>query len=168
MQRTGAHEVLAVAYSPATGAVAVTGWPPRWTRKTRPAFARACAVAAIPMDVPLVACRSAVRADGSMVRQKKWSGLALSSFIIAMVAFVVQFVAAVGVSTGVKATDSLMVCTGLSIFAMMGANLVGGILGLIALTQPIRNKWMAAIGLAVNMLEILGMIGLMVVGSQSP
>jgi len=46
----------------------------------------------------------------------------------------------------------------------MGANVVGGILGLIALTQPIRNKWMAAIGLAVNMLEILGMV----VGSQMP
>jgi hypothetical protein len=69
--------------------------------------------------VPLVARRSAVRADGSRVRQKKWSGLALSSFIIAMVAFVVHFVlliiAAVGVSTGVKETDPLMVCAGLSI-----------------------------------------------------
>jgi hypothetical protein len=137
-----------------------------------PAFARACAVAAIPTDVPLVARRSAVRADGSRVRQKKWSGLALSSFIIAMVAFVVHFVlliiAAIGASTGAKETDPLMVCTGLFLFVTLGANLVGGVLGLIALTQPIRNKWMAAIGLAVNMLEIVGMIALLVIGSQAP
>jgi hypothetical protein len=100
---------------------------------------------------------------------KSWSGLALTSLIIAVVGFFSHFamaiVAAVGVSNGAKGPEPIMVFAGLMLFATLAANVVGAIFGLIGLTQPVGHKWMGLIGMLGNLFQILGIVGLFILGS---
>jgi hypothetical protein len=98
----------------------------------------------------------------------KSSGLAKASFIIALVGIGVWLVlvvtAAVGVSSGMGERSPLMVIVGLGMMAFMAVNLMGAVLGIVALTKPISNKWMALTGLILNGLELVGVLFLMIVG----
>jgi len=100
---------------------------------------------------------------------KSWSGLALTSLIIAVVGFFSHFamaiVAAVGVSNGAKGPEPIMVVAGLMFLATLAANFVGAIFGLIGLTQPVGHKWMGLIGMLGNLFQILGIVGLFILGS---
>ncbi|MDZ4816196.1 MAG: DUF4339 domain-containing protein [Verrucomicrobiota bacterium] len=100
---------------------------------------------------------------------QKSSGLAKASFIIAMVGIGIWLIllsaAVIGVSSGAQETHPLMIIVGLLMFAGMAANLAGAVLGTIALTMSISNRWMAVAGLIANGLEIFGVVMLMVIGS---
>ena len=98
----------------------------------------------------------------------KRSGLAMASFIIAMggigVWGVILMAAAGGVNSGATAQSPLMIIVGLFFIAGVAANLVGTILGIIALKKPLSNKWMAITGLVVNLVELFVLMALIVVG----
>jgi hypothetical protein len=99
------------------------------------------------------------------------SGLATASFIIAMVGiggwFLLLGIAAAGVSSGAKDTSPLMVAVGLCMFAGLAVNLAGAIFGLITFRKLISNRWMALTGAIVNGVELLGVLGLIILGIAS-
>lgn len=99
---------------------------------------------------------------------RKSSGLAKASFIMALVGFAFWLVliaaAAVGVSRGAGDTSSWMVILGLLMFVVFIANLVGFILGAVALPKTIANKWMAVAGVTANCSELLGVLFLLLLG----
>jgi hypothetical protein len=96
------------------------------------------------------------------------SALAKASFIISMVGigawFVLIVAAAAGNSAGASETSPLMVVVGLSILGGMVANLAGCILGVVTISKPISNKWMAVTGLIANGVELVAVLILMIVG----
>ena len=55
---------------------------------------------------------------------------------------------------------------GLAVLGVMFIALLGLILGIIALTQPHRNRALSILGTILNGLIILGFIGLMVIGQM--
>lgn len=139
------------------------------------AFARACAAVGTVVQSNQVVTTQVPIGDGNFgggslkVRQKSWSGFALASLIIAVVGFfshfVMAIVAAVGVSNGAKGPDLIMVCAGLMMLVTLAANIVGAFIGLVSLTQPVGHKWMGVIGLLGNLFQILGIVGLFILGS---
>ena len=102
---------------------------------------------------------------------RRSSGLAKASFIIAMVGIglwlVLLVIAAAAYSAGASDADPVMVLVGLLIFAGMAANLAGCVMGIVALTKNVSNRWMAVTGAIVNAVEVLGIIGLMIIGSSN-
>ncbi|MDK3160319.1 DUF4339 domain-containing protein [Kamptonema cortianum] len=68
-------------------------------------------------------------------------------------------------NAGADENSPVMVVIGLLLFAGLGLNVLGVILGLIGLLQKGVGKLLPGIGLAVNAVEILGMIGIMLVGT---
>jgi hypothetical protein len=89
--------------------------------------------------------------------------------IIAVVGFCSHFtmaiIAAVGVSNGAQGPEAIMICAGLGLLATLAANLLGAVFGLIGLIQPVGQKWMGLIGLLGNLFEIMGIVGLFILGS---
>lgn len=171
----GPHSEASVATGLTNGAISpqTYAFPTRggeWKRLCEwPAFTRACAIAPAPQ---YSAGSSLVEWERPALARGKSSGVALSSFVIALVGLVVHFVlvmiAAVSVARGLKGTEPLMIATGLLIIAMLGANVIGGVLGLVAISQRVSNKWMAVMGIVLNALEFLAIIGLMVIGHSRP
>ncbi len=98
---------------------------------------------------------------------KSWMGL--TSVIISGVMFIGWFVllAAAGIasSQGASETSPQMIVIGLLLFAGIGINLVGAAFGLIPLIQPGHKKTLAAVGLSINALELVGIAALMLVGT---
>jgi hypothetical protein len=144
------------------------------------AFARACAaVGTVVQSDQVVTTQAPIggggfagggigRGEGLRAQRKSWSGLALTSLIIAVIGFFSHFtmaiIAAVGVSNGAKGPEPIMICAGLMMLVTLAANFFGAIFGLIGLMQPVGQKWMAVIGLVGNLFQILGMVGLFVLG----
>jgi hypothetical protein len=99
---------------------------------------------------------------------QKSSGLAKASFIISIisaVAWIIILVAAgIGANAGYGDKSPLMMLVGLALFANLAVNLVGTILGIVALTRPLSNKWMAVTGVSVNVAAILAVVGLVILG----
>ena len=108
-------------------------------------------------------------AGGAKVQQKAWSGLALTSLIMAVAAFFSHFVsliiAAVGVSSGKAGEDPLLMVAGLMVFANLAVNLFGVLFGVVGLTQSAGHKWMAIVGLVGNVFEMLAIIALVAFGT---
>ena len=75
-------------------------------------------------------------------------------------------IATAGYSAGASDTSPFMIGVGLLIFAGMAVNLAGCIMGIVALTKNVSNRWMAVTGAIVNGAEVLGIIGLMIIGSS--
>lgn len=134
-----------------------------------PAFVRACAAVGTVAHSPEVVVTRAAVGGRQTVHQKSWSGLALSSLILAAVGFfgylMAVIVAAVGSTNGAAEDQPIVIVAGLMVVALLAANFFGALLGVIALTQNVGHKWMAVVGLLGNGLEILGLIGLIVLGA---
>ena len=100
---------------------------------------------------------------------------ALPSSILATISFAISMLgipawlfllimAARGVAEGESETSPMMITIGLLLFAGIGANIVGLILGIIPLMKSVSNKWMAIVGVIVNGLELVGVVLLMIIG----
>jgi hypothetical protein len=134
-----------------------------------PAFVQECAAVGTVVHSPQVVATPAGMGRVGNVQQKAWSGLGLSSLILAVAGFFIHFVAvivaAVCVSNGAGGDDPMLICAGLVMLATLVANLLGAVLGVIALVESTGHKWMALVGLIGNLLEILGLVGLIVLGT---
>lgn len=88
------------------------------------------------------------------------SGFGKASFIIALaggVAWIAITIAAgVADSKGTSDSSPVMMIVGCAFLLNIVANLAGMVLGIIALTKPASNKWMAVTGLVVNFTELAG------------
>ncbi len=106
--------------------------------------------------------------DDPQPPRPKFSGLAVVSLAIGALGIVFWFtivaIAAIAVSAGKRENSPVMMIAGLFMFAGMGGNLVGIVLGVISLPKNSRNKWMAVIGLILNVVELLGILFLILIG----
>jgi uncharacterized protein with PQ loop repeat len=134
-----------------------------------PAFVQACAAVGTVVQSPQVVTTQAGLASVGKVQQKAWSGLGLSSLIIAAAGFffhlVAVSIAAVAVTNGATGAEPIMICAGLVMVVTLVANFLGAVLGVIALVESAGHKWMAVVGLVGNLFEILGLVGLIVLGT---
>lgn len=99
---------------------------------------------------------------------QKHSGVGIASFIIGMVVGGVQLVlvvvAAAMVMGGASEDSPQMMVVGCSFLVGMAANLVGIVLGIVGAVQKNRKKVFSILGLTINALVLLGLLGLMVIG----
>ncbi len=103
---------------------------------------------------------------------QKHSGLGIASFILAMVVGIGMFILIViaGVMEsrtpgGIDENAPEAVVLGLLLIGGMLLALVGGVLGLVGLFVGDNKRVFAALGLAFNVLILLGVVGLMILGS---
>jgi hypothetical protein len=75
--------------------------------------------------------------------------------------------AAAAVAAGASDEDPLLILVGLFIFVGIGANIIGIVFGIIAVTRDNVKKTLGTIGLSLNAFELLGIVFLMVLGSVS-
>ncbi|HEX4129503.1 MAG TPA: DUF4339 domain-containing protein [Pirellulales bacterium] len=97
------------------------------------------------------------------------SSAAWTSFLIGILGIpawiAVLAVAAIGANRGAGANnDPLLIISGLCIFAGVPLNLLGAILGGVKVASTISNKWMAIVGMILNLAEIAAILGLTIVG----
>ena len=98
------------------------------------------------------------------------SGMALAAFIIGIVGafgwFIVLAVAvyANAVAKNTQERDVLNGIVGLSAILGLGVNFVGMCLGFASVLKPYANRWMGAVGLILNFLEIAFMVGIIILG----
>jgi len=110
----------------------------------------------------------------TLVTPANKSGLAKASFIISIVTtcvwiLVFAFIAVTYVrhpdhATSREQADPELMLVGLALMGNMMVNLLGLILGLIVVFKPSSNRWMAIVGVALNGIELLGVIMLMILG----
>ena len=103
----------------------------------------------------------------------KRSALGIASFAIGIVSGIWEFIAVIAAGVMVASGDfdkesAKVILLGLGILAGMGLAVLGGIFGIAALCMPGRDKLFATLGLIFNALVLLGIIGLMVIGSTMP
>ncbi|TWU22907.1 hypothetical protein Pla52o_24390 [Novipirellula galeiformis] len=99
------------------------------------------------------------------------SGFGIASFLISILvgigAFIVILLASFAEAStpeGINEESALALIMGLSIFGMVGLNILGIGLGVAGVCQADRSRIFAILGLVFNGLVILGVIGLMAVG----
>jgi len=102
------------------------------------------------------------------VPRKKNSSLGWASLVIGGVMFVGWFalLIAAGVAhhSGANDQSPVMAIIGLCIFAGVGVNLLGIIFGIVPLMKSEFSKTTCVIGIILNGLELLGMVGIMIMG----
>jgi len=95
-------------------------------------------------------------------------GIGLASFWMAVLGipfwFTLLMVAGVAHNAGVGNESPVMVFVGLALFAGLGVNALGVILGGIAANQKDAKQTLSWIGTGLNLCEILGLIGLIILG----
>jgi hypothetical protein len=96
------------------------------------------------------------------------SGLGLASLLIGIAGFpvwiVILTIAAIFHKQGLDSQDPKMQLVGLGLFAMVGLNAIGVILGMIAVFNKQAKKMSAALGISFNFLQIAGIISLIIIG----
>ena len=96
------------------------------------------------------------------------SGLATASFIIAVAGFIgwiaIFAFAGLRVGSGVRPHDPVLAMVGLITLAGIPTNLLGAILGLVVVSKPASNRWMAIIGAVFNGLQFIGISTLLLIG----
>lgn len=99
------------------------------------------------------------------------SGLARASLIIGVcmiVAWIVILtIAGVSYSSGARESSGVMIAVGLAMFAGAGANLLGLVLGIVALARPASNKATAVVGVALNVIALLAIALVMMIGLRA-
>lgn len=101
---------------------------------------------------------------------QKETGLGIASFVISMVMLVMWFVLvaiAAAVAAGAPDDSPVLIGVGLLLFGGIGANIIGLIFGIIAVGKENVKKTLAAVGLTLNSVELLGIIFLIILGSVS-
>jgi hypothetical protein len=97
--------------------------------------------------------------------------LGTASFVIGLVGIVFWIVilaaAAYGVTHGRDSKSGFMISVGLLLFAGLGVNIVAAILGIIAVNKAGYKKALSIIGIAINSVEFIGILLLMLVGMAS-
>src|SRR5579871_5971330 len=100
-----------------------------------PAFVRACAAVGTVVQSSEVVTTQSGTAGVGKVHQKAWSGLGLTSLIIAAAGFfsdlVMMIVAAVCVSNDATGAEPIMIGVGLVMLATFIANCLGAVFGVI-------------------------------------
>jgi hypothetical protein len=95
-------------------------------------------------------------------------GLGLASFIIGIAGFpiwlVIVAIAGVLHNRGVGSQNPSMEYVGLCLFAMLGLNLIGAILGIVAVFYKYAAKTLTILGISFNFLQVLGVIFLIILG----
>ena len=98
----------------------------------------------------------------------KTPGIGLASFWMALLGvpfwFILLMIAGVAHNAGAGTESPVMIFTGLAMFAGFGVNALGVILGGIAANQKDVKQTLSWLGTGLNLCEILGMIGLMILG----
>ena len=101
----------------------------------------------------------------------RFSGLGLSSLILSIVLglsiFALVIYAGIMESNspgGVQEDDPVLMIVGLGILLCMFGNLVGAVLGGVALCIKNRTKTLSVLGLVFNLLSLLAVLGLMIIG----
>jgi len=100
----------------------------------------------------------------------KHSGMGIASCLIALGAGLFEFIFVViaGVMAsspqGVDENSPEAIVLGLFILGGLLAAVVGGVLGIVGATQANRNKLFAVLGLCLNGVIVVGVLGLMVLG----
>jgi hypothetical protein len=109
------------------------------------------------------------RSPGSGPKQ---SGLGIASLVVAIAAGATAFALVVvagmmEVSTpgGMDEESPQAILVGLGIFGVLGLNFLGLGLGVAGIVQPDRSRVVAILGLVLNALVILGLCGLMALGT---
>lgn len=101
-------------------------------------------------------------------QSKKNSPLGWASLVIGAVMFFGWFAlliaAGLAHNAGANEESPVMVVIGLLLFASVGLNVLGIVLGIIPCTKSDNPKTVAVIGILLNALELVGMAGLMVLG----
>lgn len=103
---------------------------------------------------------------------RKHSGLGITSFVLSLISgfAAVATVVTLGVleassPDGVSEEAPLVIALGLGILAELGLAIIGAGLGFGGLIQPNRHRLFPVIGLAFNLVIVLGVFGLFVLGT---
>ena len=99
----------------------------------------------------------------------KASGLGITSFILGIVSglssiLIIGYAGYLEISTAGDLSENAAMAIGFSMLLSLGCCFVGACLGVAAMFQTNRSKVFGAIGLAINVMIILGVIGLMILG----
>ena len=73
-------------------------------------------------------------------------------------------VAGVSQASNPGSQSALLLFVGLSVFILLGANVTGAVLGSLAITRKSERRRLTIIGLALNLIQIAGILLLMVIG----
>jgi hypothetical protein len=96
------------------------------------------------------------------------SALGVSGFIIALVAvpvwLLILIVAGAAHTRHSGGQNPTLVFVGLGLFAMLGLNALGAVLGFVAVSKKAQRTTLTIVGLAMNLIEIFGIIGMTLLG----
>ncbi len=102
------------------------------------------------------------------LQDKPKTGVGLFSLIIAVLGipiwFTILVIAAAGARNHADSHSNLMMMVGLALFAMGAVNLVGAVLGIVAVVDKSRRTVPAILGLIGNGLEVLAIALLTIIG----
>lgn len=106
-------------------------------------------------------------------REKKHSLLGIASFVMVVTAGIFEFILFVvagimeeSTPGGIDENSTGAILVGLGLFAGIGLDVLGIVLGVVALSEGHRNRTFAALGLAFGALLLLGICGLIGVGTM--
>ena len=109
--------------------------------------------------------------DSYAIAAQPHSGMGIASCIIGGLALVFSLVLVIvaGIMEmsqpgGFDEESPQAMIIGLLLFLNIGAALVGGVLGIVGAATPRRNKLFAGIGIGLNVLVFLGLVGLVILG----
>ena len=103
--------------------------------------------------------------------ERRTSGLGIASFTLGILAGIatfalIGFAGYVELSTpgGMNEESPIAVIVGLGMFAIIGLCFIGGALGVAALFQSNRTRVFSILGIILNVMVVLGLVGLGVIG----
>ena len=106
----------------------------------------------VPPPLP-VSANSGIGLTGSIIA---FAGVPIWLFILVL--------AGIGQTQHLGSQSPLMMLVGLALFAMLGVNAIGAVLGLIAVSKKAQRKTLTILGLALNIIEFLGILLIMLIG----
>lgn len=106
--------------------------------------------------------------SSSPAMSDKTSGVGIASLVIGVAGlpawFAILGLAGYGQMQNLGSQSPFMMFVGLSLFAMVGVNLVGTVLGFVAALQKHRKKTITVLGLTLNLLELVGIVAITAIG----
>lgn len=105
-------------------------------------------------------------------QEKKHSGIGIASFVMSLVSITISVVTFTLIATmlpnkEISEKSPEAIAIGLAFIAALVISLIGAALGIGGLFQPNRKLLFAILGVCLNVLIVLGVIGLIVLGSVS-
>lgn len=111
--------------------------------------------------------------SGDISRKHKHSWFGITSLILGVITAAIQFVAILGAGIAVggsnaDANQSVLAVIGMFICGGIAFHVLGMILGIIGLAQPKHKNLFPILGVVINAVSFLAVIGLIIIGNSIP